>query len=125
MAGPIKAKNTEWGEEGGVTNTTLNESMGDIGILRNFVWNTCISLYLGRKICDSENKNGHAWLSATSLEDACMELEGWGGAKGDRRWMATPKQHWGCNSENCGWGSCYASNKNGDYVILRKRECVY
>ena len=30
-----------------------------------------------REICDSENKNGHARLSATRWEGACMQLVGW------------------------------------------------
>ena len=39
---------------------------------------------LGRKIRDSENKNGHAWLCATR----CMQLGGWGikgTSRGDMR----------------------------------------
>ena len=60
---------------GGGLYTTLDERMG----IQKSWENTCISLYLGKQICDSENKNGHAWLSATRLEGICMQLVGWGG----------------------------------------------
>ena len=49
--------------------------MGDIGVLGKFMY---FAVFRGRQIYDSENRNGHAWLSATRLEGICMQLMGWG-----------------------------------------------
>ena len=57
--------------------------------------------FLGRKIRDSESKNGYTWLCATR----CMQPVGWGikgTCRGDMHllcWKATPKQQWACHSD--------------------------
>ena len=69
---------------------TQEERMGYRNLERIHVF-PCI---LGRKIRDSENKNGHAWLCATRY----MQLVGWGikgTSRGDMLLLclkATPKR---------------------------------
>ena len=70
-------------------------------------------------MCDSENRNGQAWLSATRLEGICMHLVGWGKGVFTVR-VICGSEKVGRRFQNsigyatlihCGWGSCYACSE--------------